>query len=391
MPTTGGGDPGRPALIGEMRRVENMTTIYVAGALDNNDTGYGVHTSEFLAALRRASPFPVEAIDVSRFLQRGANVHALGPTRDDVIIFVGSAASVAIFEASPARKVCFTVWESDRLPDTWHRALSMVDEVWTASEWGAGVIRRNGVDAGKVHVVPEGIDADLFGPDGDRLAFIDGIDGFKFLHVGKAEPRKGTFELLQAFDRAFGDEPVHLVLACHNRMIPGFDTVRFIENMCLRRRRWIVPVQPLAERAGIAALYRSCDAFLAPSKAEGWGLPPLEAMASGLPTALTHYSGHTAFADDDNSTAIPFSMGLLDPGALPNFPRQDGDYGSWAEPDIDGLAQVMRRMYQDRDALRARALGQAKRIRRDWSWDAAAAKACTRIADLVGMKALEVA
>jgi glycosyltransferase involved in cell wall biosynthesis len=361
-----------------------MTTIFVAGALGSSQTGYGVHTSAFLASMRRVSPFMVKGIDLSQGPGRLSFSPSDRPLRGDVVIVVERGSAVALFDGCAARKIAFTVWESNRLPDDWIAPLARADEVWTPSAWGAEILRGNGIAASSIHVIPEGIDPEVFCAEGARSPLLDGVEGFKFLHVGKAEPRKGTFELLQAFDRAFGeDEPVYLVLACHNRMIPGFDTVRFIENMGLRRRRWIIPIQPQPRRQDIAALMRSCDAFVAPSRAEGWGLPALEAMACGLPAALTHYSGYTAFADRNNSVAIPFTLAPIEPGALPFFSRSDGDYGEWADPDIDGLAHTMRTMRRDHEALRRRALHQAAGIRQRWTWESAASVACARLADLL--------
>jgi glycosyltransferase involved in cell wall biosynthesis len=299
---------------------------------------------------------------------------------DDVLIAVLGPPGMAAFNGCAARKIVFTTWEATRLPEDWIKPLAAADEVWTPTAWGADIMRRNGVDPARLHIIPEGVDERLFGVDGERLPLLQPIEGFKFLHVGKAEPRKGTVELLQAFDRAFSDdEPIYLILACHNRMIAGFDTVRFVENLGLRRRRWIVPIQPLPRREDVPRLFRSCDAFLAPSQAEGWGLPALEAMACGLPVALTHYSGHTAFADPDNSLAIPFHMSPIQQGELPHFARADGDYGQWAVPDIDALAEVMRTMRQDHERYRRRALSQAGSIADRWAWRRAAAKACDRI------------
>ena len=368
-----------------------MTTVFIAGILGNSHTGYGVHTSDFLAAMQRSSPFTVKGIDVS-YRPGGPAPPPERPMDGDVVIIVGGGPGVALFDGCAARKICFTLWESTRLPDDWIAALASADEVWTPSAWGAEMLRGNGVAASRLHVIPEGLDPEVFKADGPSSPLLDGVEGFKFLHVGKAEPRKGTFELLQAFDRAFGDdEPVHLVLACHNQIIPGFDSVRFIENLGLRRRRWIIPIQPLPRRQDVAALYRACDAFLAPSRAEGWGLPALEAMACGLPVALTHYSGHTAFADRDNSIAIPYRLAQIPPGALPHFPRRDGDYGEWAEPDVDRLAEIMRTMRRDHDALRRRARDQAAAFARRWNWDGAAAIACARLADMLTAHRQEMA
>jgi len=366
-------------------------TIFVAGMLGLPATGFGVQAVDFLAALQQVSSRPVRGLDMTPRPDGRFPAQRDWPDRDDVVIIVGGGPGVALFGSCPARKISFTVWESTRLPDDWMIPLAMADEVWTPSAWGAQVLCDNSVDAARVHVVPEGVDDMLFQPYGDRLPLLEGLDGFRFLHVGKAEPRKGTVELLQAFDRAFGeDEPVFLVLASHNRLLPGFDTVRFLENLALRRRRWVVPVQPLPRRRDMAALYRGCDAFVAPSRAEGWGLPALEALASGLPTALTHFAGHTAFAHEDNSLPIPFRLTPVAPEALPYFVRGDGDYGEWAEPDIDGLAEVMRTMVRQRDVLRARALRQATAIGQRWSWTAAALRACDRIEALLARRPQEV-
>ncbi|MEO3999480.1 glycosyltransferase [Mesorhizobium sp. CAU 1732] len=357
-----------------------MTTLFVAGILDNRETGYGVHTSDLLDALRRVSPWPIEAIDMGSRRTTGGY-----PGPDDVVVCVGTPELLTLFKPTGARLISLTMWESTVIPDGWHLPFSLADEIWTASDWGADVLRRNIARPHRVHVVPAGVDGAAFRPHGPTLPMIDRIEGFKFLHVGKAEPRKGTVELLYAFDRAFDDEPVYLVLACHNRFIPGFDTVRFLENMCLRRRRFIVPVQPLPDRSAVGALYRSCDAFVAPSRAEGWGLPALEAMASGLPTALTRYGGHAAFAHPGNSVGIPYTMAPIDRGALPALERADGNYGEWAAPDIDGLAGTLRSMagglYAER---RMAAQASAAEIAERWSWDAAAQEACMRVGSILG-------
>ena len=43
-------------------------------------------------------------------------------------------------------------------------------------------------------------------------------------------------------------------------------------------------------------LYRSCHAYLQPSRGEGFGLQPLQALALGRPTILTNAHGHASFA-----------------------------------------------------------------------------------------------
>ena len=45
----------------------------------------------------------------------------------------------------------------------------------------------------------------------------------------------------------------------------------------------------------LPSLYAAADAFVLPSRGEGWGRPVMEAMAMGLPTIATNWSGTTAF------------------------------------------------------------------------------------------------
>src|SRR5207247_1086784 len=49
----------------------------------------------------------------------------------------------------------------------------------------------------------------------------------------------------------------------------------------------------------LAALYRSADCFVLPSRGEGWGMPLLEAMACGLPVIATDWSGPRDFLKED--------------------------------------------------------------------------------------------
>ena len=49
------------------------------------------------------------------------------------------------------------------------------------------------------------------------------------------------------------------------------------------------------DKADMPRLYKAADAFVLPTRGEGWGLPLLEAMAMGLPAIATNFSGHLDF------------------------------------------------------------------------------------------------
>lgn len=57
------------------------------------------------------------------------------------------------------------------------------------------------------------------------------------------------------------------------------------------------------------------DGFILPSHGEGWGLPLIEAMASGLPTIATAWGGQMDFMSRENSWPVSRSlMNMLENG-----------------------------------------------------------------------------
>jgi glycosyltransferase involved in cell wall biosynthesis len=115
-------------------------------------------------------------------------------------------------------------------------------------------------------------------------------------------------------------------------------------------------------------LYRRADAFVLATRGEGWGLPYMEAMASGLPTIGTDWGGQTDFMNDENSFSIRSSLMPVSSRAVQEYRLFDGQ--RWAEPDVSDLQEVMRTVYNGgprisgvaaagRNMIRSRYSGQA--------------------------------
>src|SRR5690606_13265267 len=121
---------------------------------------------------------------------------------------------------------------------------------------------------------------------------------------------------------------------------------------------------PLPE---LISLMQGCDAFVLPTKGEGWGLPVLEAMACGLPCIVTNYRGVTEFANEANSFLIPVrSMQAIED---PKFYDPRFDWGEWAEPDLDELRRLMRLVYEDPTAAAEKARNARRDAEQLWSWE----------------------
>ncbi|EYF08915.1 Hypothetical protein CAP_2776 [Chondromyces apiculatus DSM 436] len=114
-----------------------------------------------------------------------------------------------------------------------------------------------------------------------QAAEVLGTDAPYFLLVGQNAPSKGHALALQAFAEAVRARPEageRLVVIQRLRAGRGLD--RLARELGVRERLVVRPGVPFA---GLVALMQGATALLQPSLAEGFGMPALEAMASGCP------------------------------------------------------------------------------------------------------------
>jgi glycosyltransferase involved in cell wall biosynthesis len=84
-------------------------------------------------------------------------------------------------------------------------------------------------------------------------------------------------------------------------------------------------------------VYKAADAFVLPSRGEGWGRPLVEAMSMSLPVIATNWSGPTEFLTEDNS--YPLAVDRMSEVMEGPF---EGHL--WAEPSESKLRVLMRRV-----------------------------------------------
>jgi glycosyltransferase involved in cell wall biosynthesis len=137
-------------------------------------------------------------------------------------------------------------------------------------------MRGFGVPASKIEIVPNGVD-EFFTPD-------EGSEEDFILFAGTLEPRKGIDDLLDAW-RALPSPRPRLVL-CGGR---GWATN-------IGEEEGIV-LTGYVTREKLRELYRRALAFVYPSRYEGFGIPPLEAMACGAPVIATRTGAIAEYAE----------------------------------------------------------------------------------------------
>lgn len=219
----------------------------------------------------------------------------------------------------------------------WHRrmierAARTADLVVVPTHAVATELQRH-VTLPRLLVVGEGVSADLdLPPDADDRAAALDLPARYLLTVATLEPRKGLAELVRALPAA-----TDLPLLCVGQagwgevdLGPATGRVRALGRVC---------------DADLAVLLRRAEALVVPSRAEGFGLPLLEAMSVGTPVltsdapALVEVAGGAALAVPLAELADGLTAVLGD-AALRARLRRDGPLRA-AEFTWDGAARAL--------------------------------------------------
>ncbi|MDB5211993.1 MAG: glycosyltransferase family 4 protein [Sediminibacterium sp.] len=150
-----------------------------------------------------------------------------------------------------------------------------------------------GIQKEKIHLVPMAVHDACFEPY-DKIKAREefkakyGFDKY-ILFVSRIEPRKNHASLLKAFiELELHLQGYHLVLLGHKSLhAPEF--TEMMEHLPSKIRPFIFIKSDVADN-GLLLFYRAADIFVYPSKAEGFGIPPLEAAAAKTPVICSNTS-----------------------------------------------------------------------------------------------------
>lgn len=236
-----------------------------------------------------------------------------------------------------------------------YRGIRRAAHLICVSEYTANTVREHfGIDAKNITVIPNGVGPEFF-PIEDLQNTIGYqtwhralkiMPGTKIvLYVGSEHPRKNIAAALKSFAIYHRQEPNSIfVKAGAAGVTQGRrDMFELIDRLNLRADFRLLEKVPVGE---LNELYNFAGVLIYPSRFEGFGLPPLQAMAAGTPVITS------------NATSLPEVV---------------GDAGIMCGPDdIDGLAAALGRILSDpayASSLERAGLKRAK----IFSWSAAAA------------------
>lgn len=238
-------------------------------------------------------------------------------------------------------RIGYVPWESTGFHPGWIDKMNNdCDELWTPSP----VIAQWMLDAGvkkNVHVYEHGVES-VWTPTQREPG-----EGINVLHHGAEALRKGGHETIGAFMEVLRGtgSVLHLKM-----LLKNFD---ILETANIKVHNQKVPIEDLVR------LYHDCDLFVYPSWGEGFGLTPLQAMATGMPVLIT--KGWAPY-----EYLLPPEM--LVETTLVDSPWPEVHPGKMFKPHMDDLRDKLRCLYRDRTEWSEFSYIHSDAVRRDYDW-----------------------
>lgn len=266
------------------RRCASVETINVGAPFMVYD-GYGSMAELVVLGMQHAGakvdviPFDLDVNGVSeefKEILRRSHPKASAPT----LYFCWPRPDLERFRNS-AELFIYTMWESSRLPADWPARLNDMRAVIVPSRFCARSFRDSGVTA-PIKVVPLGVDPNIYHfqhrPQREHLTT---------LVIGTLVQRKHVREAIAAWKLAFADYPdARLILKSrfkYGNFTPDDPRISLVDSNEATR--------------GIAHWYGKADIVMAVGS-EGFGLPLIEAMATGLPVIALNSEGQSDVCED---------------------------------------------------------------------------------------------
>ncbi len=276
-------------------------------------------------------------------------------------------------------------WEYGYLPEAWIQPIKdNVDQIWCYSQYVRDVYTASGIPEAMTRVVPLGVDSEIFHPDAPEYQFTnepgagrlletiaEGRDPFVFLFVGGTLHRKGIDILLDAYVKsfsAFNDVVLVIKDTGTQTVYKGQNSQAKILELCDDPTRpMIVYLDKDMRPHQLAGLYTAADCLVQPYRGEGFCLPALEAISSGIPVIVPDGGPTDDFIDGEVGWRLPAEM-----------KQMEGDsVGPWKccgpiwqfEVTQHQLASTMHQVFINPPEAKKRGANGRKRVEKQWSWE----------------------
>lgn len=276
------------------------------------------------------------------------------------------------------RRILNTVWETETLPSYWTSIINNFDAVCVPCSLNVRAMENSGVEI-PIFLAAHGVNTEKFNPENKKFS-IRGTEGkFVFISVFDFQHRKNPETLLEAYWKEFNkSDQVALVIKTYS----DSQSVVLEKISELKRKLGIgdetAPLYVMTgtlEEMHYLGLYTLSNAYVLPTRAEGVGMPFMEALSSGIPVITTGWGGQMDYLNENNSFFVDYEL---------THPRNSTvshkmiahfyynlfleDTQIWADADVKDLMKKMRYAFKNPDICKQKG-HQGREDMFQFSWD----------------------
>lgn len=306
----------------------------LANTLDYSEIPYSLYNFELPSTLMHAEDHSLDS-KISEDLSYGINLIHINP---DEMLLMYDRLPRSCWDYS--YNIAFWLWELEEIPQSWYKYFSMLDEIWTPSEFISRSLRK--VTRLPVKTMPYCVTAQTDSAF-NRAYFHLPEDTFLFLSMydsNSTMERKNPMGAVEAFKRAFSpnDSHVGLVLKVNNARESDLSILKD----ALKDYPNIYYITETLEKTAVNTLIANCDVFVSLHRAEGFGLVMAEAMLVGTPCIATNWSSNTEFMNSSVACMVDYTFTSL----KEDYPPYKKG-AVWADPNVDQASEYMQRLSKD--------------------------------------------
>lgn len=234
------------------------------------------------------------------------------------------------------------------------------DEYWPANTWGKSTWIVNGINQNQIHIYPHGVE-----PEYQHSVLRGQASKVRFLHIDSTSLRKNAYMVLNSFLDAFGpDNPNVEMTFKHTGRVSndnwGDDCqLAFGGEWVSKSIRHIWDTVSIFDLVKIIQYH---DVLVFPTSGEGFGLIPLNCLATGMPVISTgRWCGYKQYIE-------PFVIGSEMVEEKSVYEWSDSD-GFIEQPNADLLRTMMLQIFADIDKWAQRFYSQAETIWKSYNWE----------------------
>ena len=249
------------------------------------------------------------------------------------------------------RNIAIVPFETTTIPRSWIAKINAFDALLVPCKQNIEAYRASGIKI-PIELIHWGVDPKAFYPvkrDQNRP--------FTFGTMGVLTERKGTDTLLEAFREEFQyEKDVRLICKTSSPVwqFPYSDP------------RIKLQTGQVSQEELMNDFFKEIDCFVFPTRGEGFGLTPLEAMATGVPAIVTAWSGPMEYMIPEVGWTLDYTM---TPATAFSTMVYKEDCGDWAQPSKEHLKSLMRYAYTHQQETKEKGDVAAAYVKKHWLWE----------------------